>query len=149
MAGALGMTVTQFNNNLYEKNGCRFFEVSSWKRWKTFPTRHYWQIRPPSWCFAGGCSAPEELDRVDLFSRAMRTSAAGGQVDQIIEQALEDGVIESHGPKKSANIIAAIWQLGKKRLPQLSRYFHAKEVTPASCSSRRRGVSLSVEITNA
>lgn len=28
MAGALGMTVTQFNNNLYEKNGCRFFEVS-------------------------------------------------------------------------------------------------------------------------
>jgi hypothetical protein len=26
MAGALGMTVTQFNNNLYEKNGCRFFE---------------------------------------------------------------------------------------------------------------------------
>lgn len=22
MAGALGMTVTQFNNNLYEKNGC-------------------------------------------------------------------------------------------------------------------------------
>ncbi|HBX7269044.1 TPA: hypothetical protein MIB59_27785, partial [Klebsiella pneumoniae] len=28
MAGALGMTVTQFNNNLYEKNGCRFFEIS-------------------------------------------------------------------------------------------------------------------------
>jgi hypothetical protein len=28
MAGALGMTLTQFNNNLYEKNGCRFFEVS-------------------------------------------------------------------------------------------------------------------------
>lgn len=27
MAGALGMTMTQFNNNLYEKNGCRFFEV--------------------------------------------------------------------------------------------------------------------------
>ncbi|WP_074177892.1 YmfL family putative regulatory protein, partial [Klebsiella pneumoniae] len=38
----------------------------------------------------------EELDRVDLFSRAMRTSAARGQVDQIIEQALEDGVIERH-----------------------------------------------------
>lgn len=28
MAGALGMTITQFNNNLYEKNGCRFFEVA-------------------------------------------------------------------------------------------------------------------------
>jgi hypothetical protein len=28
MAGALGMSVAQFNNNLYEKNGCRFFEVN-------------------------------------------------------------------------------------------------------------------------
>ena len=28
MAGALGMTLTQFNNNLYEKNGCRPFEVT-------------------------------------------------------------------------------------------------------------------------
>ena len=49
----------------------------------------------------------EELDRVDLFSRAMRTSAARGQVDQIIEQALEDGVIEGMRPKKSWCITAA------------------------------------------
>jgi hypothetical protein len=48
MAGALGMTVTQFNNNLYEKNGCRFFEVASWKRWKTFPTRRYWLTTSPA-----------------------------------------------------------------------------------------------------
>ena len=79
---------------------------------------------------------PEELDRVDLFSRAMRTSAARGQVDQIIEQALEMmALLKGTRPKKSWCITAAIWQLGKKRLPQLSRYFHAKEVTPASCSS--------------
>lgn len=39
---------------------------------------------------------PEDLDRVDLFSRAMRTAAARGQVDQIIQKALEDGVIEKH-----------------------------------------------------
>lgn len=38
----------------------------------------------------------EDLDRVDLFSRAMRTAAARGQVDQIIQKALEDGVIEKH-----------------------------------------------------
>lgn len=29
MAGALGMSVTQFNNNLYEKNGCRYRALSS------------------------------------------------------------------------------------------------------------------------
>ena len=38
----------------------------------------------------------EDLDRVDLFTRAMRTAAARGQVDQIIQKALEDGVIEPH-----------------------------------------------------
>ncbi|PPK19011.1 hypothetical protein CSC88_39560, partial [Klebsiella pneumoniae] len=35
-------------------------------------------------------------DRLDLFSRAMPTSDAGGKVDQIIEKSLEDGVIERH-----------------------------------------------------
>ncbi|MDU3907908.1 MAG: YmfL family putative regulatory protein [Citrobacter portucalensis] len=88
MAGALGMTVTQFNNNLYEKNGCRFFEVSELEAMDYFARRRGALL----------VDVPhlEELDRVDLFSRAMRTSAARGQVDQIIEQALEDGVIERH-----------------------------------------------------
>ncbi len=38
----------------------------------------------------------EDLDRVDLFDRAMRTSAARGRVDTVIQRALEDGVIERH-----------------------------------------------------
>ena len=38
----------------------------------------------------------EDLDRVDLFDRAMRTSAARGRVDTVIQKALEDGVIERH-----------------------------------------------------
>ena len=38
----------------------------------------------------------EDLDRVDLFTRAMRTAAARGRVDMIIQKALEDGVIESY-----------------------------------------------------
>lgn len=42
MAGALGMTVTQFNNNLYEKNGCRFFEVSELEAMEDISTRRYW-----------------------------------------------------------------------------------------------------------
>lgn len=38
----------------------------------------------------------EDLDRADLFDRAMRTSAARGRVDTVIQRALEDGVIERH-----------------------------------------------------
>nr|WP_283160717.1 YmfL family putative regulatory protein [Klebsiella pneumoniae] len=98
MAGALGMTVTQFNNNLYEKNGCRFFEVSELEAMEdisnTSLLADYFARRRGA--LLVDVPHLEELDRVDLFSRAMRTSAARGQVDQIIEQALEDGVIERH-----------------------------------------------------
>lgn len=98
MAGALGMTVTQFNNNLYEKNGCRFFEVSELEAMEdisnTSLLADYFARRRGA--LLVDVPHLEELDSVDLFSRAMRTSAARGQVDQIIEQALEDGVIERH-----------------------------------------------------
>ena len=48
MAGALGMTVTQFNNNLYEKNGCRFFEVSELEAMEDIRTRLSWRITSPN-----------------------------------------------------------------------------------------------------
>ncbi len=152
MAGALGMTLTQFNNNLYEKNGCRFFEVSELEAMEdisnTSLLADYFARRRGA--LLVDVPHPEELDRVDLFSRAMRTSAARGQVDQIIEQALEDGVIERH---EAEEIIGASppppCRSGRRDCRNYHVIFTQKEVTPASCSSWRRGVSLSVEITNA
>lgn len=98
MAGALGMTMTQFNNNLYEKNGCRFFEVVELEAMEdisgTSALADYFASRRGALLVE--IPKLEDLDRVDLFSKAMRTAAARGQVDQIIEQALEDGVIEKH-----------------------------------------------------
>ncbi|WP_426729884.1 YmfL family putative regulatory protein [Klebsiella quasipneumoniae] len=98
MAGALGMTLTQFNNNLYEKNGCRFFEVSELEAMEdisgTIYLADYHANRKG--CLLVEPPRLENIDRVDLFSRAMRTAAARGHVDQIIEQALEDGVIEKY-----------------------------------------------------
>jgi hypothetical protein len=98
MAGALGMTLTQFNNNLYEKNGCRFFEVSELEAMEdisnTSLLADYFAKRRGA--LLVDVPQFEDLDRVDLFTRAMRTAAARGHVDQIIEKALEDGVIEKH-----------------------------------------------------
>lgn len=98
MAGALGMTMTQFNNNLYEKNGCRFFEVVELEAMEdisgTSALADYFAKRRGA--LLVDVPSLEGLDRVDLFTKAMRTAAARGQVDQIIEQALEDGVIEKH-----------------------------------------------------
>ncbi|TKI02410.1 YmfL family putative regulatory protein [Martelella alba] len=98
MAGALGMSLETFNNNLYQKNSCRFFEVDELEAMEDLSGTNYLAdyfarrrgdllVERPNL---------EELDRVDLFSRAMRSAAARGQVDQIIAQALEDGVIEKH-----------------------------------------------------
>ncbi len=36
---------------------------------------------------------PENLDNVEMYARALQSSAKRGTVDQIIAQALEDGVI--------------------------------------------------------
>lgn len=98
MSGALGMSMTEFNNNLYEKNGCRFFEVTELEAMEdisnTSLVADYFAKRRGA--LLVDRPLLEDLDRVDLFSRAMRTSAARGQVDQIIAQALEDGVIEKH-----------------------------------------------------
>ncbi|EPC0968385.1 YmfL family putative regulatory protein [Enterobacter hormaechei] len=98
MAGALGMSVTQFNNNLYEKNGCRFFEVNELEAMEdisnTSLLADYFARRRGA--LLVDVPQLEDLDRVDLFDRAMRTSAARGRVDTVIQRALEDGVIERH-----------------------------------------------------
>lgn len=98
MAGALGMSETQFNNNLYEKNGCHFFEVTELEAMEdisntSFVADYFAKRRG---ALLVDVPSLKDLDRVDLFSRAMRTAAARGQVDQIIQKALEDGVIEKH-----------------------------------------------------
>lgn len=96
MAGALGMTVTEFNNNLYEKNGCRFFEHHELEAMEdisgTSLLAEYFSRR------RGGMHVDvpkfEELDQVELFQKSIRTAAERGQVDLIIQKALADGVID-------------------------------------------------------
>ncbi len=61
------MTVTQFNNNLYEKNGCRFFEVSELEAMEDISIRRYWLITSLAavvlcwWMFRTGRTGPRGL----------------------------------------------------------------------------------------
>lgn len=70
MAGALGMSVTQFNNNLYEKNGCRFFEVNELEAMEdisnTSLLADYFAQRRGA--LLVDVPQLEDLDRVDLFT---------------------------------------------------------------------------------
>lgn len=128
MAGALGMTETQFNNNLYEKNGCRFFEIVELEAMEdisgTSCLAEYFSQR------RGGLFVDipqlDELDQVELFSKSMRTAAHRGHVDMIIQAALEDGVIDAaeaaeimkfhrrHLSARDAEVRAVLALFGKK-----------------------------------
>ncbi|MCU5775200.1 YmfL family putative regulatory protein [Winslowiella arboricola] len=102
MAGALGMPITQFNNNLYEKNGCRFFEHHELEAMEdlsgTNLLAEYFAARRGA--LLVDIPKFDDLDQTELFSKAIKTAAHRGHVDQIIQLALEDGVIDEHEAKE-------------------------------------------------
>jgi hypothetical protein len=138
MAGALGMTLTQFNNNLYEKNGCRFFEVAELEAMEDISnTSHladYFAKRRGA--LLVDIPHFDDLDRVDLFTRTMRTAAARGHVDQIIESALEDGVIEQHEADEIQEYHRRHMAAREEEIAAIIALFGRKEVTPASVQLR-------------
>src|SRR5471030_2947073 len=97
MAGGLGMTETQFNNNLYEKNGCRFFEVSELEAMEDLSgtnclAEYFAQRRG---MLLVGIPNREELDHVELFILGVKVAAKSGKVDQQINDSIaDDGVID-------------------------------------------------------
>jgi len=95
MAGALGMTLPHFNNNLYEKNGCRFFEHHELEAMEDLSGTNLLAEYFASRRGALLVEIPtfEELDQVDLFERGIRSAANRGHVDQVIGKSLEDGHI--------------------------------------------------------
>ncbi|AYH09395.1 hypothetical protein C5E24_06675 [Pectobacterium parmentieri] len=102
MAGALGMKLEQFNNNLYEKNGCRFFEIHELEAMEdisgTSLLAEYFAQRRGA--LLVDVPRFEDLDHVELYSRSVRTAAKRGQVDQMIQKAIEDGVIDDDEAKE-------------------------------------------------
>ncbi|MFB5172845.1 YmfL family putative regulatory protein [Erwinia amylovora] len=102
MAGALGMNIDQFNNNLYEKNGCRFFEYHELEAMEdlsgTSLLADYFAARRGA--LLVDIPKFEDLDRVELFTRAVRSAAMRGHVDQVVQSAVEDGVIDETEAKE-------------------------------------------------
>ncbi len=95
LAGALGMSLTTFNNNLYEKNGCRFFDNDELEAMEDLTkTRHLVEyhmdrhgITPME------AIEPENIDEVELFKIQTNLSAHQGQLSELIKKSLEDDVL--------------------------------------------------------
>ncbi|WP_028696141.1 YmfL family putative regulatory protein [Pseudomonas cremoricolorata] len=95
-AARLGYPLKRFDNHVYENAGSRPLSPDQIQQLEqdagtTFLPEYIAHLY-------GGMfvplAKPQELDNVDLYSRALRAAAKRGVVDQIIAKALEDGVIE-------------------------------------------------------
>ncbi|HHR6017272.1 hypothetical protein GKR59_14665 [Providencia alcalifaciens] len=95
MAGALGISETTFNNKLYEKNGCRFFEhdeleaieeLSGTKLLVEYHLdRHGMTGMEPI--------EAEKLDQVELFDIRMKLGAMQGALAVLIQESIADGIL--------------------------------------------------------
>ena len=88
-------TVKKFDNHAYQSAGCRpLTDAQIYQLEQVAGTTHY-----PSYIAGiyGGMfvpiAEPDSLDNVEMYTRCVKTAAKRGTVDQIIAQALEDGVI--------------------------------------------------------
>ena len=127
-ASQIGLELKKFDNHAYENNGSRpLTDDQIFQLERTTGTTHF-----PEYIAAmyGGMyvpvADPDSLDKVELYSMCVKTAAKRGTVDQIIDQALEDGVIVQeeasailkaealHMSARHAEVLAVI-QLHSKR----------------------------------
>ena len=107
-AANLGMNLKKFDNQAYENAGSR-----------PLTDEHIFRLEQqtgttflPSYVATmyGGMfvplAAPGTLDNIELFSRSVKAAAKRGCVDQIIAQALDDGVIEKHESEAIINALS-------------------------------------------
>lgn len=105
-AARLGIPLKRLDNQVYENNGCRpLNDEQIHQLEQENGTSHL-----PDYVAAmyGGVfvpiANPEELDNLDLYTRSVKTAVKRGAVDQIIAEALADGVIDE---KELEAILAA------------------------------------------
>lgn len=95
-AANLGMPLKKFDNQAYESAGSRPLTDQHVHRLEQVAGTTFL----PDYIAAiyGGMfvplSIPDNLDNMDLYSRSLKASAKRGMVDQIMAQALDDGIIE-------------------------------------------------------
>ncbi|MGY2226446.1 YmfL family putative regulatory protein [Pseudomonas gingeri] len=94
-AARIGLSLKKFDNHAYENNNCRpLTDVQVFQLEQETGTQHFANYVASMY---GGMfvpvADPGSLDNVEMYARAMQSSAKQGTVDQIIAQALEDGVI--------------------------------------------------------
>ncbi len=101
LAGAIGMSETTFNNKLYERNGCLFFDDEDLEAMELHAGTYVLAQYRAS--LRGGLFIPIgdfDLDQEELSEIQIGEMAAIGDVNVIISKALDDGEIDEKEAKQ-------------------------------------------------
>ncbi|KLN97313.1 YmfL family putative regulatory protein [Moellerella wisconsensis] len=95
MAGALGISEASFNNKLYEKNGCRFFEHDDLEAMEELSgTKLLVEYHMDRHSMVPATKVePENLDTVELFDIRMKLGAMQGALSVLIQESIADGIL--------------------------------------------------------
>ncbi|MEX6160822.1 YmfL family putative regulatory protein [Proteus mirabilis] len=102
MAGALGLSLTSFNNKLYEKNGCRSFDLNELLAMQDISKTVLFTefIARESGMLLVERIKPDELDEPELFRLHSKVGSKQGELAIFLEKSLEDGVVDSEEEKQ-------------------------------------------------
>ncbi|MGO3686648.1 MAG: YmfL family putative regulatory protein [Proteus vulgaris] len=102
MAGALGLSLTSFNNKLYEKNGCRSFDLNELLAMQDISKTVLFAefIARESGMLLVERIKPDEIDEPELFRLHSKVGSNQGELAIFLEKSLEDGVVDSDEEKQ-------------------------------------------------
>lgn len=102
MAGALGLSLTSFNNKLYEKNGCRSFDLNELLAMQDISKTVLFAefIARESGMLLVERIKPDEIDEPELFRLHNKVGSKQGELAIFLEKSLEDGVVDSEEEKQ-------------------------------------------------
>lgn len=114
MSGALGISETTFNNKLYEKNGCRFFEADEIEAMEDLSGSSF--LVEYHMARHGITPAkkinPERLDKVELHDMRIELSAMYAKLALVTQESLRDGRLTKKEravlDKKRATLFAGV-----------------------------------------
>ncbi|ENJ7584987.1 YmfL family putative regulatory protein [Providencia rettgeri] len=111
MAGALGISETTFNNKLYEKNGCRFFENDELEAIEELSgTKLLVEYHMDRHSMVPATKVePENLDTVELFEIRMNLGAMQGALSVLIQNSISDGVLTDEEIKAIDRKVAKVF----------------------------------------
>lgn len=129
MAGALGMSENTFNNKLYEKNGCRFFELQELEEMETLSGTAllFEYLKGKRNQIEAEKIKAEPLDKVDLFEIRMNLDAKYGSLYALMQKCVAAGFATDEKLRAMERDLGEIFSYSKGFLESFKTVYRAEK----------------------